>query len=273
MKKIGYQGVPGSFSEEALNEYFNGDYTKVNFVTFEDVFIALNQGEISWGVLPIENSTTGAISEVYDLINKYDQHIVGETYVKVSQNLLGIKGSTIEDIKEVYSHPQGFEQSKPFLSNYNWKLNTYYNTAKSAKLVYDMNNPSLAAIASKRAAKIYNLDILKADINSNNLNTTRFIIIKKELSYDSTSNKISIVLSTKHESGALYNTIKHFATYNLNMLKIESRPVQHTPFEYFFYIDFEGNLDLENIKKAITAIEHDCNHFQVLGNYMKSKND
>jgi len=128
---IGYQGVPGSFSEEALYNYFPNDVETKNYDLFEDVFIALEKGEIHYGVLPIENSSTGAISSVYDLLNQYSSHIVGETYVKPIQNLLGIKGSTINDIQEVYSHPQGFEQSKTFLSKYSWQHIPYYNTAKS----------------------------------------------------------------------------------------------------------------------------------------------
>lgn len=268
---VGFQGVSGSFSEQALDQYFGLDINKSHYTTFEDVFIAIKEGIIQYGVLPIENSTTGAITINYDLLNKYELYITGETYVKVNQNLLGIKGSTIDDIKEVYSHPQGFEQSKAFLSQYDWKLNPYYNTAKSAKFVLDSNNKSIGAIASKKAAAIYNLEILKENIHCNHQNTTRFIIIANTLERKDTSDKISVVLSTKHQAGALYHVMKHFAKFNLNMTKIESRPIQHTPFEYLFYIDFEGNLLDDLTNKAIDIIRKDCHYFRILGNYKSNR--
>ncbi|PKM95198.1 MAG: bifunctional chorismate mutase/prephenate dehydratase [Firmicutes bacterium HGW-Firmicutes-1] len=270
---VGYQGVAGSFSEEALYNYFPNDVDTKNFEQFEDVFIGLDKGVIHYGVLPIENSSTGAISAVYDLLNQYDCFIVGETYVKPIQNLLGIKGSKMTDLKEVYSHPQGFEQSKTFLSSYQWKLIPYYNTARSAEYIKEQNNITIGAIASKKAAELYGLDILAENINCNQHNTTRFVIIGKSLKVNNVCDKISVVLSTKHQAGALYNTLKHFASNNINLLKIESRPVQHTPWEYYFYIDFEGNVDEPYVAKTIEQMKIDCHHFKLLGNYKKQIKD
>lgn len=264
---IGYQGVPGSFSEEALYNYFPNDVETKNYDLFEDVFIALEKGEIHYGVLPIENSSTGAISSVYDLLNQYSSHIVGETYVKPIQNLLGIKGSTINDIQEVYSHPQGFEQSKTFLSKYSWQHIPYYNTAKSAEYIMQQNNKTIAAIASRKAAELYGLTVLADNINCNQNNTTRFVILGKSLKINNMCDKISVVFSTKHQAGALYAALKHFASSNINMLKIESRPVVHTPWEYYFYIDFEGNVEDPTIASAIKKMESECHHFKLLGNY------
>lgn len=270
---VGYQGVAGSFSEEALYNYFPNDVDTKNFEQFEDVFIGLDKGVIHYGVLPIENSSTGAISAVYDLLNQYDCFIVGETYVKPIQNLLGIKGSKMTDLKEVYSHPQGFEQSKTFLSSYQWKLIPYYNTARSAEYIKEQSNITIGAIASKKAAELYGLDILAENINCNQHNTTRFVIIGKSLKVNNVCDKISVVLSTKHQAGALYNTLKHFASNNINLLKIESRPVQHTPWEYYFYIDFEGNVDEPYVAKTIEQMKIDCHHFKLLGNYKKQIKD
>lgn len=270
---VGYQGVAGSFSEEALFNYFPNDVDTKNFEQFEDVFIGLDKGVIHYGVLPIENSSTGAISEVYDLLNQYDCFIVGETYVKPIQNLLGLKGANMKEITEVYSHPQGFEQSKTFLSSFQWKLIPYYNTARSAEYIKELNKPTIGAIASKKAAELYGLDILAENINCNQHNTTRFVIIGKSLKVNSVCDKISVVLSTKHQAGALYNTLKHFATNDINLLKIESRPVQHTPWEYYFYIDFEGNVEDNCVAKTIEQMKIDCHHFKLLGNYKKQIKD
>lgn len=264
---VGFQGVAGSFSEQALFNYFPNDIDTMNFEQFEDVFIGLKNGDIHYGVLPIENSSTGAITTVYDLLNQYDCHIVGESYVMPIQNLLGIKGTKLEDIKEVYSHPQGFEQSKTFLSKYNWRLIPYYNTAKSAEYIMQENKTNIAAIASKIAAQIYGLDIIVENINCNQQNTTRFIIIGQSLKVNHLCNKVSVVFSTQHEAGALYNILKHFANNNINMLKIESRPVKHTPWEYYFYIDFEGNIEDTAIINTIEQIKLDCQYFKLLGNY------
>jgi chorismate mutase / prephenate dehydratase len=268
--KIGFQGVPGSFSEQALFGYFGNHVDTHSVDEFEDIFKALKTNKIAYGVLPIENSSTGAITQVYDLLNKYEFHIIGEICLKIRHHLLGIKGCTIDDIEEVYSHPQGFEQSRDFLKQYDrWKLIPYYNTAKSAELIKMKNSKSMAAIGSKKAAEIYGLEILASNINSNITNTTRFVIVGKELRKDHLSNKISIVLSTKHKAGCLYNVLRHFAKNDINMLKIESRPIKDKPWEYFFYIDFEGNLEDPIIELAIDSMDRDSEYFKILGNYPK----
>ena len=180
--KIGYQGVKGSFSEEAMIKYFGEKHKNTNYEEFEEVFIALKSNEIDYGILPIENSYTGAITNVYDLLVKYGFYIVGEECIKINQNLIGIKGTKISDIKEIYSHPQGFEQSREFLSNNNkLKLIPFHNTAISAKYISELNDKSKAAIASLRAAEIYNLDVIQEEINDKDDNQTKFIIIGKEL--------------------------------------------------------------------------------------------
>ena len=191
--KIGYQGVKGSFSEEAMISFFGENNKSLNYEKFEDVFISLKNDEIDYGILPFENSCTGAITSVYDLISKYGFYIVGEECIKINQNLVGVKDATVDDIKEVYSHPQGFEQSKKFLRNHeDFKLIYFYNTAISAKHVSKLNDKGKAAIASSRAAKIYNLDILAKNIHDNNNNHTKFVIISKNLESSKESNKFLI---------------------------------------------------------------------------------
>lgn len=270
--KIGYQGIKGSFSEEAMIEFFGENQNEVSYDKFEDVFMALEKDEINYGILPFENSCTGAITAVYDLLSKYGFYIVGEECIKIKQNLLGIKGCKLEDIEEVYSHPQGFEQSKNFLKNHdNLKLIYFYNTAISAKHVSDLNVKSKAAIASERAAKIYGLDIIEKEINDNESNNTKFVIISKKLELSNDSNKMTVTFSLDNKSGTLYNFLKHFAENKINMVKIESRPSKSKLWEYVLYVDFEGNIKDENVKNAINIIEEKSKYFKLLGCYKKKE--
>ncbi|MCT4620004.1 MAG: chorismate mutase [Marinisporobacter sp.] len=265
---VGFQGVEGSFSEQALIEYFGEKVTRKNVREFKDIFESLKNDEIHYGVLPIENSSTGGIAEVYDLLRQYGFYIIGEKSIKVEHHLLGVKGTKIEDIKEVYSHPQAFSQSSEFFKKYeNLKLIPYKNTAMSAKLIKDENTKVKAAVASDKAAKLYDLDIIESNINYNRNNYTRFIIIGKNLELHINSNKISVVVATPHRAGALYSILRYFAENGLNMLKIESRPMINKSWEYFFYIDFQGNLNEEVVRKSIDLIKKGSSFFQMLGNY------
>lgn len=271
--KIGYQGVEGSFSEEALRKYFNSYDSIKNYEEFNDVFVALKNNEIQYAILPIENSYTGAITDVYDLLVKYNFYIVGEECIKINQHLMGMAGANIDEIEEIYSHPQGFAQSKEFLSRYNnVKLIPYHNTAISAKLVSDLKDNKKAAIGSKRAADIYNLSILKENINDKKDNHTKFIIIGKELKYDDTCNKISVVFSLEDKAGTLYKLLRHFAENNINMIKIESRPNKHESWKYLLYVDFEGNLKDNLVNNALELIEKNSGYFKIIGNYKNSNN-
>lgn len=265
---VGFQGVPGSFSQQALIEYFGDNAKTKNLDEFEDVIKALENDEIDYGVLPIENSSTGGISEIYDLFRKYGFYIVGERCLKVDQNLLAPKGATIEDIKEVYSHPQALAQSSEFFKAYpHWNLIPYSNTASSAKLIKDENSKTKAAVGSKKAAELYNLDIVEYNINFNKSNYTRFIIIGKKFKVNNDSNKISILISLPHTPGSLYEVLKYFSENSLNILKLESRPTRDKSWEYLFYIDFEGCLNDEVVKNAIKLVESNSKFFKLLGNY------
>lgn len=265
--KVVYQGVPGAYSEEAMVSIFGEEVQSTNVKEFEDVFKKLKEEDIDYGVLPIENSSTGSITEVYDFLREYGYYIVGETSIKVDQNLLALPGASLDDIKEVFSHQQGLSQSEAFLKEHDWIQTAFRNTAESAKLVSEKKDRSLAAIASRRAAHLYGLDILAPSINFNSNNSTRFIVIGKRLEIDGSSNKISIIFSAPHKAGSLYGALSYFAENNLNMLRIESRPVVGKSWEYFFYIDFEGNLRDPVLKKAVAQIEGNSTYFKLLGNY------
>ncbi|NJJ36104.1 prephenate dehydratase [Clostridioides difficile] len=265
---VGFPGISGSFTEEALNKFFNKKISKKQFKEFEDVFVALKNKEIDYGIIPIENSSTGAISETYDLLRKYGFYIVGEECIKIDQNLIGIKGTKLEDIKEIYSHPQGIGQSSEFLKqNSNWKLIPFNNTATSAELVKKLQDKTKAAIASKKAANIYELEIISPCINDITNNYTRFVVISNQIHIDEESNKMSIVFSVEHEAGKLYKVLGYFAENNINMTKIESRPMKDASWRYFFYIDFECSIYNPKVYNLLELIEHNTAYFKFIGVY------
>lgn len=268
--RLGFQGVEGSFSEEALIKYFGETKETYHYDTFENVFEALKNDKIDYGVLPVENTSTGAITEVYDLMNKYGFYIVGEECIKIDQHLIGIKECTIDDIKEVYSHQQGFKQSSEFLDGHkDWLQIPYYNTAVSVKKIYELNDKTKAAIGSERAAKLYNLKIVKENINNESENHTRFFIIGKNLEINDKSDKISVVFSLEDEVGTLSKLLTFFAENKLNLKKIESRPIKNSPWKYLLYVDFEGNLNSLEVKNALELIDKNSGYFKLLGNYKK----
>lgn len=264
---VGFQGVYGSFSEKALDSFFINQPKKINYDRFEDVFKAIERDEIAYGVLPVENTSTGCVREVYDLLRRYGFYIVGEQCVKVEHHLMCCESGDMDSIRAVYSHPQAFMQSAAYLDQYQWKQMPFSNTAASAKYVRDSSRPDLAAIASEKAAELYGLKIIASHINFNSNNYTKFVIISKHLSTSKENDKISIVISTKHEAGMLYQVIGKIAEKKLNMLKIESRPNLEKSWEYYFYIDFEGNVAEDRVRTAIESIESKCVYFQLLGNY------
>ncbi len=268
-KTIGFQGVAGSFSEEALIQYFGEEVSRKPYEEFEDVFLGLKNNEVQYGILPIENSTTGAVNVVYDLLEKYGYYIIGEVYIPIRQHLMGISGASFGGIKEVYSHTQGFEQSTDFLNNHkHFRLIPYHNTAVSAKYVSQIKDNTKAAVASRRAAQIYNLDIIEENIQNKNNNATRFIIMSKDLFADKQANKVSVVFSMDHKAGTLYNLLGAFAENELNLVKIESRPKCDNPWTYYLYADFEGNINNENTKNALEQIQKASAYFRVLGSYL-----
>ena len=270
--KIGFQGVEGSFSEAALLNYFGKEAMTSSFRFFEDVFMAIDRGDVDYGILPVENSSTGSVNEVYDLLRKYGCHINGEIVLKVKQNLLGVKGASMEDIKEVYSHSQGFQQSAEFFKEHpSWKLIPYHNTALGAKLVSEAGDISRAAVASERAAAIYGLDILKENLNFNSKNYTRFVIVGKDLELDESSDKISVVLTVRHKAGSLCDVLRLFSQEGLNLLKIESRPIMDKSWEYFFHLDFEGNLQDPHVSRIMDQIRSRTTYFKILGNYRRHR--
>ena len=269
--KVGFQGVPGSFSEQALIDTFSAEQEHIACKEFRDVFDALRDGKIDYGVLPIENSSSGAISAVYDLLACYGFAIVGERLLKVSHNLAAVSDASIHTIEQVYSHEQGLLQSSEFLSGHaDWTLIPQQNTAVSAKYVAETNDPTKAAVCSARAAELYGLKILARDIQNNHKNTTRFIIVGREMQTND-ADKVSLMFTLDNESGTLYQTLRYFAEQKINLVKIESRPIPDALWNYRFYLDFEGNIDSEKVKTTLSAIAQNAKDFRILGAYQSDK--
>jgi chorismate mutase / prephenate dehydratase len=261
-------GVRGSYTEQAMEEYFGLDISRSYAPSFRKVMQAIKEGEADYGVLPIENTSTGGISDIYDLLVEFDNFIIGEHVIKIDHALLGLPGAAIESIHNIYSHPQGLMQCSKYI-----ELHRYMNpvecisTADSAKKVLEDGDITQGAIASKQAAAYYGLQILDEAINHEDTNSTRFIVIAREKKYIKDANKISICFELPHESGTLYNMLSHFIYNNLNMTKIESRPLEGKIFEYRFFVDFEGNLKEAGVKNALYGIKEEAMSLKILGSY------
>lgn len=265
---VAYGGVKGSYGEQALIQYF-GEVDERSFKTFGEVIDAVVNGIVDYGVLPIENTSTGGILEVERLLERDNVYIVGETIVNVAHCLLGL--GEIGDIKTVYSHVQGFEQSREFLRGYDFKEVPYFNTAISAEFVAKSGDVTLGAIASRRAAEVYGLKILKENINYNLENYTRFVIIKKTAELEKDYDKISLQVVVEDSEGSLLRVIQSITENRLNMVKIASRPILGKPFEYIFSIDFNGNLGEKRVKKALNEISENSILMNFKGNYKEVK--
>lgn len=264
---IGYQGAKGAFSHIATMALFP-DYKLKNYATFEDVFKAVLNNEIAYGMVPIQNTYSGEIGEVLDLLIQYDDLYIAKNYLlTISQNLLGIKGARLEDIKEVYSKDHAINQSKQFLQGRNYDLIPYPNTAMAAEYVAKCNDKSKAAIGSKENAKLYGLEILAADINSSSQNTTRFIALSKTLEADGDIFALAFVVN--HQAGTLAHAMNIIASYGLNMQSIISRPLKSRPWEYYFYVEVEGNLFNDKEQAMIKELNETCEKVKILGNFKR----
>ena len=229
----------------------------------------MTNGEADFAVLPIENSTAGSVSDIYDLLLEYNNYIVGEQVLKIDHMLMGLPGATIDDIDVVYSHPQGLAQCREYLQSEHpdWKQQNVLNTAMAAEKVAREGLKNQAAIASRSAAEYFGLQILKEGGLSKEKNSTRFIIISHSRRFVRTAQKMSVCFGVPHACGTLYNMLSHFIYNGLNMYKIESRPIPEKPFEYRFFIDFEGNLSDPAVKNALRGLEAEAVGLRLLGNY------
>lgn len=269
--RVVYQGEPGAYSEAAARNFFGKDVNAKGLHSFEDTFIALYKGEADYAVLPIENSSTGAIRQVYDQLEKYNFFFVGETTVEINHALMALPGTKLEDITMVYSHEQGLFQCEQFLSTHpEWKAIPQADTAGSARMVAEKKDPRRAAICSELAAEIYGLEILKKKCNTNGNNTTRFVVVSPIAELRKSRDKICISLTTANSSGALHNVLTVFAVHHINLVRLESRPIPERNWEYMFFIEFTGDLLTKEIDSVIHEISLMASDLRVLGNFQSN---
>lgn len=266
--RLVFQGVEGAYSQAALHQYFGDNQNVFHVDTFRDAMESIEEGSADFAVLPIENSSAGAVSQVYDLLVEFENYIVGEIVIPIHHTLVGIPGTKLEEIERVYSHPQGLMQSERFLDEHrNWQQISVANTAMAAKKVLEDNKHTEAAICSEYAAELYKLEILQKEINDEGNNSTRFIVVTNQKIFLKGAKKISICFEVAHESGSLYHLLSHFIYNNLNMTKIESRPIEGRTWEYRFFVDFEGNIADGAVKNAIRGLREEARNLKILGNY------
>ena len=263
---VAYQGIKGANSYEAMCRLFP-DAAQKSCKTFEDVFEAVDCGHATFGILPVENSTAGSVSAVYDLILKHRFYIVGAVDMHIDHCLAGLRQSELSDIEIVWSHPQALSQCEGYIAKHNLTAVPKANTAVAARDAAREKRLNVAAVCTPEAAKEYGLKILDKGLQDNPYNTTRFIVISKELYIPHDANKISLCFSLPHVKGSLYNLLCRFNSLGLNLTKIESRPAKGKDFEYLFYLDFTGSVYSDSVIDLLSQLSAEMPEFSFLGNY------
>ena len=269
-----FQGEPGAYSELAAIKYFVTDLVTIPCQTFEEVFNAVGSKtsvEVIFGMIPIENSLAGSIHRNYDLMLRYELHIVGEYHLRVNHCLLALPGVERKDVQRVHSHPQALAQCDANLTRMGVEKVVEADTAGSAQMIRERGDQHAAALASKRAAEVYGLTVLAENMEDNPENYTRFLVLSQEpLGSDDLQGddfKTSIVFSLHNEPGSLFKALSVFALRDIDLTKIESRPIQGQPWEYMFYVDFAGHIETETCKRALDHLGEYAASLRVLGSY------
>ena len=265
--KVACFGVEGSYANQATMKAF--PKCKPDFYSsFQDIFSAICNEQADFGVVPIENSSAGSVTDVYDLMLKYRFYISMVVDIPINHVLAMKKGANIGDLKKIYSHQQALSQCSDFFrSRRNILGETYISTAAAAKMVSENEDQTIGAICSEQAAGKYGLEIVSRGFQNNPNNTTRFLVISKKLFIDEKADKVSLCFSLPHKTGSLYSVLCRFAVNGLNLTKIESRPMSGTAFEYLFYVDFTGNVSNKSALKLICALSEELSEFSFLGNF------
>jgi len=265
---IACQGVPGAYSHEAALKVYK-DANIQSYERWEDVFDAVAKDEVDFGVVPVENSYAGSVTEVYDLILKHKLTISGAIGLSISHCLMANEGADFDTISKVYSHPQALSQCKDYIKEKGFVPEPCLNTAVAAKIVAEKGSINIAAIGSVEAAEIHGLVILEKDIQSSKQNCTRFVFISKKLEIEESANRISLAFSLPHVTGSLHRTLARFSIAGLSLTKIESRPLPNSSFEYLFYLDFNGNLRDSATVDLLCSLYTELPTFTFLGNYLE----
>ena len=268
--RIAFQGEPGAYSEQAVFDYF-GAVDTFPCESFDAVFESVVSGVCDGGLIPIENSLAGSIHQNYDLLLRHDLHITGEYLLRVRHCLIALPGVNKTEIKKVISHPQALGQCAAYLRGLGVKTESVYDTAGSVKMLRESGARNTAAIASRRAAEIYEMQILEEGIEDNAENYTRFLAVSRSSVAPEGEAKTSIVFTLKNQPGALFKALSVFALREIDLTKIESRPQQGKPWEYLFYIDFTGAAHEEKGRKALDHLGEYALMLRVLGSYLRYK--
>ena len=272
--KVGYQGNHGTYSEIAALTFFEGvEFEQVGFKNFPSLFEALDTKQIDYAVIPVENTTTGIISRTYDRFRDYDIHAVGEINVPITEDLIVCPGTTIDEIEEVYSHPEALSQCGRFFAEHpKCRSMAYQDTSASVAYVKECNDHRKAALASWRAAEYYQMESLMKSVQDSTRNMTRFLVMSHCESTAADADKISMMFILRNHSGALYNVLGILAKNCIDIVRLESRPIPDTPFQYMFYIDFKGNIRNREIQNVIHEMEVRCEYTKVFGCYKSHEN-
>jgi chorismate mutase/prephenate dehydratase len=265
--KVTYQGETGAYSEMAVYKFFGSKVEPVPCKDFKDVFESVKTGTVPNGVIPIENSIEGSVNQNYDLFLNYDLKVCGEIAVKLAHVLIVNPQTNVEDITTVHSHPQALGQCRNYLEKHKWQLHPEYDTAGSVKIIKEKQLTNAAAIASEKAADLYNMKIIARDIADNPTNYTRFLVLAHKDADPTGDDKTSIIFSAKHAPGTLYNALGEFASRNINLTRIESRPTKTTAWQYNFHLDFEGHRTEKRCTETLQAIEKYATFIKIIGSY------
>ena len=269
--KVAFQGERGAYSENAVYTLF-GDETEVKPCRdLTEVFESVDKQEVPVGVVPIENSLEGSVNQTYDLFLTHNLKVSGEVIIRISHCLIANPSTSLEAVKTVYSHPQALAQCRSFLERLGSDLIPTYDTAGSVKMLKEKGLKDAAAVASEKAAEIYGMKILSREIEDTPTNYTRFFIISKKDTPITGKDKTSIIFAATHTPGALYHALGEFAKRDINLAKIESRPTKQKPWEYNFYLDFEGHRTEENRTAALKALEKYATFIKILGSYPRAE--
>jgi prephenate dehydratase len=268
--RVAFQGEAGAYSEQAVFDYF-GDVDTVPCESFDSVFDSVVSGKSESALIPIENSLAGSIHQNYDLLLRHNLHIVGEYLLRVQHCLIALPGVKKEDIRKAISHPQALGQCAGYLRSHEIKAEQVYDTAGSVKMLKESGARDTAAIASRRAAELHGMQILEEGIEDNPENYTRFLAVQHESVVPQAEAKTSIVFTLKNQPGALFKALSVFALRDIDLTKIESRPLQGKPWEYLFYIDFIGATHEETARRALEHLGEYAVTLRVLGSYPRFK--
>ncbi|MFN8399901.1 MAG: prephenate dehydratase [Anaerolineales bacterium] len=269
--KVSFQGEPGAYSEQAVFNYYGKEVETVPCESFDVMFDSVISGKSDAALAPIENSLAGSIHQNYDLLLRHNLHIVGEYFLRVRHCLIANPGVKKEDIKKAISHPQALGQCAAYLRDRGIKPETVYDTAGSVKMLKESGAKDVAAIASKRAAELYGMQILEEGIEDNPENFTRFLAVGREATVPTGEAKTSIVFTLKNVPGSLFKAMSVFALRDIDLTKIESRPLQGKPWEYLFYIDLLGSTENETVQRALEHLGEYAVMLRVLGSYPRFK--